>query len=145
MRSPPHPAAAPANGSLFFLHQPAGALLALHVLLLLHGIARPRQRLEPCRGDRLPAEMYGNAIVAEPAANLVSRIVLTRPAVEAGERLGFLPGTLQEKIDPYLRPLYDSRRATSTRWPLPPGEYDVKLMLDDGLTELAATKIKVVP
>jgi phosphate starvation-inducible PhoH-like protein len=38
----------------------------------------------------------------------VSRIVLTRPAVEAGERLGFLPGTLQEKIDPYLRPLYDS-------------------------------------
>ncbi|HEY1495201.1 MAG TPA: PhoH family protein [Candidatus Solibacter sp.] len=38
----------------------------------------------------------------------VSRIVLTRPAVEAGERLGFLPGTLQEKIDPYLRPLYDA-------------------------------------
>ena len=38
----------------------------------------------------------------------VSRIVLTRPAVEAGERLGFLPGTLQEKIDPYLKPLYDA-------------------------------------
>src|SRR6185312_2385804 len=38
----------------------------------------------------------------------VSRIVLTRPAVEAGERLGFLPGTLQEKIDPYLRPLFDA-------------------------------------
>lgn len=38
----------------------------------------------------------------------VSRIVLTRPAVEAGEKLGFLPGTLQEKIDPYLRPLYDA-------------------------------------
>src|SRR6202030_3332974 len=38
----------------------------------------------------------------------VSRIILTRPAVEAGERLGFLPGTLQEKIDPYLRPLYDA-------------------------------------
>ncbi|MEJ5915319.1 PhoH family protein [Pseudokineococcus sp. 1T1Z-3] len=38
----------------------------------------------------------------------VSRIVLTRPAVEAGERLGFLPGTLTEKIDPYLRPLYDA-------------------------------------
>jgi phosphate starvation-inducible protein PhoH and related proteins len=38
----------------------------------------------------------------------VSRIVLTRPAVEAGEHLGFLPGTLQEKIDPYLRPLYDA-------------------------------------
>lgn len=37
-----------------------------------------------------------------------SRIVLTRPAVEAGERLGFLPGTLEEKVNPYLRPLYDS-------------------------------------
>src|SRR5271168_37237 len=41
-------------------------------------------------------------------AKRVSRIVLTRPAVEAGERLGFLPGTLQEKVDPYLRPLYDA-------------------------------------
>ena len=38
----------------------------------------------------------------------VSRLILTRPAVEAGERLGFLPGDLQEKIDPYLRPLYDA-------------------------------------
>jgi phosphate starvation-inducible PhoH-like protein len=38
----------------------------------------------------------------------VTRIILTRPAVEAGERLGFLPGSLQEKIDPYLRPLYDA-------------------------------------
>ncbi len=41
-------------------------------------------------------------------AREVSRIVLTRPAVEAGERLGFLPGTLNEKIDPYVRPLYDA-------------------------------------
>ncbi len=40
--------------------------------------------------------------------DLVSRIVLTRPAVEAGERLGFLPGDLAQKIDPYLRPLYDA-------------------------------------
>jgi phosphate starvation-inducible PhoH-like protein len=38
----------------------------------------------------------------------VKRIILTRPAVEAGERLGFLPGTLEEKVDPYLRPLYDA-------------------------------------
>ena len=38
----------------------------------------------------------------------VSRLILTRPAVEAGERLGFLPGDMQEKIDPYLRPLYDA-------------------------------------
>ncbi len=41
-------------------------------------------------------------------AKKVTRIILTRPAVEAGERLGFLPGTLSEKIDPYLRPLYDA-------------------------------------
>jgi phosphate starvation-inducible PhoH-like protein len=38
----------------------------------------------------------------------VTRIILARPAVEAGERLGFLPGTLQEKVDPYMRPLYDA-------------------------------------
>jgi len=47
------------------------------------------------------------AISALLAKN-VARIILTRPAVEAGERLGFLPGTLQEKVDPYLRPLYDA-------------------------------------
>ena len=41
-------------------------------------------------------------------AKKVNRIILARPAVEAGERLGFLPGTLQDKIDPYLRPLYDA-------------------------------------
>ena len=41
-------------------------------------------------------------------AKRVNRIILTRPAVEAGERLGFLPGTLYDKIDPYLRPLYDA-------------------------------------
>ena len=38
----------------------------------------------------------------------VKRIILTRPAVEAGESLGFLPGDLKEKVDPYLRPLYDA-------------------------------------
>src|SRR5580698_549837 len=41
-------------------------------------------------------------------AKKISRIILVRPAVEAGERLGFLPGSLQEKVDPYLRPLYDA-------------------------------------
>jgi phosphate starvation-inducible PhoH-like protein len=40
--------------------------------------------------------------------NQVSRIILTRPAIEAGEKLGFLPGDLQSKVDPYLRPLYDA-------------------------------------
>ena len=46
--------------------------------------------------------------VAAMNAKKVSRIILVRPAVEAGERLGFLPGTLQDKVDPYLRPLYDA-------------------------------------
>jgi phosphate starvation-inducible PhoH-like protein len=46
--------------------------------------------------------------VADYLNKRVSRIVLTRPAVEAGEHLGFLPGTVQEKFDPYLRPLYDA-------------------------------------
>ena len=41
-------------------------------------------------------------------AQEISRIILTRPAVEAGEKLGFLPGDLQNKVDPYLRPLYDA-------------------------------------
>ena len=46
--------------------------------------------------------------VAAFRAKTVNRIILTRPAVEAGERLGFLPGDLQSKVDPYLRPLYDA-------------------------------------
>ncbi len=46
--------------------------------------------------------------LAALSSKTVSRIILTRPAVEAGERLGFLPGTLQQKVDPYLRPLYDA-------------------------------------
>ena len=48
------------------------------------------------------------AAVAAFRAEQVNRIILTRPAVEAGERLGFLPGDLQSKVDPYLRPLYDA-------------------------------------
>src|SRR5512140_3664088 len=52
----------------------------------------------------LAVAMAISALVAKK----VNRIILARPAVEAGERLGFLPGTLQDKIDPYLRPLYDA-------------------------------------
>ena len=48
------------------------------------------------------------AAVAAFRERTVNRIILTRPAVEAGERLGFLPGHLQNKVDPYLRPLYDA-------------------------------------
>ncbi|HOV70248.1 MAG TPA: PhoH family protein, partial [Clostridia bacterium] len=46
--------------------------------------------------------------VAALKSKAVNKIILTRPAIEAGEKLGFLPGDLQEKVDPYLRPLYDA-------------------------------------
>jgi phosphate starvation-inducible PhoH-like protein len=63
-------------------------------------------------------------------AGKVSRIVLSRPAVEAGESLGFLPGDLQEKLAPYLRPLYD---ALTERL----GTKRLKAMLADGVIEIA--------
>ena len=61
---------------------------------------------------------------------LVERIVLVRPAVEAGEQLGFLPGDLQEKIDPYLRPLYDSLSDTI-------GAGRIQKYMTDGVIEAA--------
>jgi phosphate starvation-inducible PhoH-like protein len=61
---------------------------------------------------------------------LVDRIVLSRPAVEAGERLGFLPGDMREKVDPYLRPLYDALYDV-----LPPEK--VELDLATGVIEIA--------
>lgn len=60
----------------------------------------------------------------------VERIVLTRPAVEAGERLGFLPGDLQQKVDPYLRPLYDGLHALL-------GQERVAQLLEKGVIEVA--------
>jgi phosphate starvation-inducible PhoH-like protein len=63
-------------------------------------------------------------------AKQVSRIILTRPAVEAGERLGFLPGDLMAKVDPYLRPLYDALSDMVE----PEG---MARMLDRGLVEIA--------
>jgi phosphate starvation-inducible protein PhoH and related proteins len=63
-------------------------------------------------------------------ANRVKRIVLTRPAVEAGESLGFLPGDLQEKVDPYLRPLYDSLYTML-------GVEQVQKMMERGMIEVA--------
>ena len=60
----------------------------------------------------------------------VSRIVLTRPAVEAGEKLGFLPGDLQSKVDPYLRPLYDALSDML-------GADQLKRYMDDGTIEVA--------
>ena len=61
---------------------------------------------------------------------LVERIILSRPAVEAGERLGFLPGDMREKVDPYLRPLYDALYDV-----LPPEK--VERDLDSGIIEIA--------
>jgi phosphate starvation-inducible protein PhoH and related proteins len=60
----------------------------------------------------------------------VSRIILTRPAIEAGEALGFLPGDLQQKIDPYLRPLYDALHDM-----LPAGE--IQRLMERGMIEVA--------
>ena len=62
--------------------------------------------------------------------NEVQRIVLTRPVVEAGESLGFLPGDLKEKIDPYLRPLYDALHEML-------GQEQVDKMIEKGIIEIA--------
>ncbi len=70
-----------------------------------------RQRdLTFCVGPAGTGKTFLAVVVAvqELLANRFERIILTRPAVEAGEKLGFLPGDLQQKIDPYLRPLYDA-------------------------------------
>ena len=60
----------------------------------------------------------------------VERLILTRPAVEAGERLGFLPGDLQQKVDPYLRPLYDALHALL-------GAKKTAVLLEKGVIEVA--------
>ena len=62
--------------------------------------------------------------VAMLAKGTVDRIILSRPAVEAGERLGFLPGDLKEKVDPYLRPLYDALHD------MMPGDQVIKRLID---------------
>lgn len=61
---------------------------------------------------------------------IIKHIVLTRPAIEAGESLGFLPGDLKEKIDPYLRPLYDALYDTL-------GNKSVDQMIENGVIEIA--------
>ena len=64
------------------------------------------------------------------AERKVERLILTRPAVEAGERLGFLPGDLQQKVDPYLRPLYDALHALL-------GPEKTTVLLEKGVIEVA--------
>jgi phosphate starvation-inducible PhoH-like protein len=90
--------------------------------------------------DQTPAndrdQSYGKTYLAICAAvealeeGTVSRIVLSRPAVEAGENLGFLPGDMREKLDPYLRPLWD---ALNDRL----GAKRLRQNLDDGTIEIA--------
>src|SRR5487761_1983285 len=68
--------------------------------------------------------------VAALQSREVNRIILTRPAVEAGEHLGFLPGTLSEKIDPYLRPLFDALRVMI-------GQDSIPRLMQTGIIEVA--------
>ncbi|GAY73080.1 phosphate starvation-inducible protein PhoH, predicted ATPase [Lentilactobacillus kosonis] len=68
--------------------------------------------------------------VAALKKGIVDRIVLTRPAVEAGESLGFLPGDLKDKVDPYLRPIYDALHAIL-------GTEHTERLLDRGIIEIA--------
>ncbi|MEL1196042.1 PhoH family protein, partial [Staphylococcus epidermidis] len=68
--------------------------------------------------------------VAALKQGLVERIILTRPAVEAGESLGFLPGDLKEKVDPYLRPIYDALYAVL-------GKEHTERLLERGVIEIA--------
>ena len=74
-------------------------------------------------------QAYGSSRNRALYERRVERLILSRPALEAGERLGFLPGDLKEKIDPYLRPLYDALFDTM-------GDQCVKLM-ESGVIEVA--------
>ncbi len=109
------------------MEKQSGALLAVDADLICHTISgksiKPKtlgqkQYVDAIRRDMIvfgigPAgtgKTYLAMAMAITAfkANEVERIILTRPAIEAGEKLGFLPGDLQSKVDPYLRPLYDA-------------------------------------
>jgi len=94
---------------------------------------RPSQAIQHRENRRSKCKTY-LAVAAAVSAYLerrVERIVLSRPAVEAGERLGFLPGDMKEKIDPYLRPLYDALHD------MLPGEQVTKMLENGGIFEVA--------
>ncbi len=74
--------------------------------------------------------MRGKTIKREKNEKKIEKIVLTRPAVEAGESLGFLPGDLQQKVDPYLRPLFDSLHSIF-------GIERTNSLIDKGIIEVA--------
>ena len=67
-----------------------------------------KPRAEPRDSPGAPTERRGARARARPALGGVRKLVMVRPAVEAGEKLGFLPGDFQAKIDPYLRPMHDA-------------------------------------
>ena len=125
-RSPSYPKLAELVGLLEARNADPGALTPLRDLLDRHLLFLEVAELVPSRAKVLDLTVPGshsfvangfvnhNSYLAVAMAVMalkdrkVTRLILTRPAVEAGERLGFLPGDLQEKIDPYLRPLYDA-------------------------------------
>ncbi len=85
-------------------------------------------------GKTYLAAAYGAHLLFE---RRVERLILARPALEAGERLGFLPGDIREKIDPYLRPLYDALFDVM-------GEKCMKLM-ETGIIEVAPLGVHARP
>jgi phosphate starvation-inducible protein PhoH and related proteins len=88
-----------------------GEIIRVKTLRQQHYVQSVRKfDLTFCVGPAGTGKTYLAAVLAVQAllANQFERLILTRPAVEAGEKLGFLPGDLQQKIDPYLRPLYDA-------------------------------------
>ena len=91
-----------------FVAQTADCRAHARAAQLCRGDSETRRRLRDRPGRHRETYLAVAMAVAALKKEQVSRIILTRPAVEAGEALGFLPGDLQEKITPYLRPLYDA-------------------------------------
>lgn len=100
-----------AEGDRVFYATPSGRPIKAKTLgQRVYIDALERSELVICSGPAGTGKTFLAVAMAVKAlkAREVSRIILTRPAIEAGERLGFLPGDIEEKVDPYMRPLYDA-------------------------------------
>ena len=100
-----------AGGDKVFYTTPSGRPIKAKTLgQRVYIDALERSELVICSGPAGTGKTFLGVAMAVKAlkAREVSRIILTRPAIEAGERLGFLPGDIEEKVDPYMRPLYDA-------------------------------------
>ena len=104
-----HPACRVGDQDTIDQHEPMQLVSRNHPPASHTGTFGPTRRLSrhPTARCRVGCRC-ANWSAGPPAGRSGQRIILTRPAVEAGESLGFLPGDLQEKVDPYLRPLYDA-------------------------------------